>query len=172
MALTPNCPICAGFRKCWVRPRRRPRRSLTRSGARMADKFKIPMSSPDLTAAERRAVARVLDTPRLSMGPELAAFEAALAATAGVAHAVAVSSGTAALHLCVRAAGLGVGDLVLTTPFSFVASANALLYERAIPVFVDVDRRTGNIDPEQVGAGGGGPGAGGGGGPRGPGRRP
>ncbi|HLF81976.1 MAG TPA: DegT/DnrJ/EryC1/StrS family aminotransferase, partial [Anaerolineales bacterium] len=85
----------------------------------MADKFKIPMSSPDLTAAERRAVARVLDTPRLSMGPELAAFEAALAATAGVAHGVAVSSGTAALHLCVRAAGLGVGDLVLTTPFSF-----------------------------------------------------
>ena len=118
----------------------------------MADKFKIPMSSPDLTAAERRAVARVLDTPRLSMGPELAAFEAALAATAGVAHGVAVSSGTAALHLCVRAAGLGVGDLVLTTPFSFVASANALLYERAIPVFVDVDQQTGNIDPELVAA--------------------
>jgi dTDP-4-amino-4,6-dideoxygalactose transaminase len=118
----------------------------------MADKFKVPMSSPDLTEAERRAVAQVLNTPRLSMGPELAAFEAALAATAGVAHAVAVSSGTAALHLCVRAAGLGVGDLVLTTPFSFVASANALLYERAIPVFVDVDQRTGNIDPEQVAA--------------------
>jgi dTDP-4-amino-4,6-dideoxygalactose transaminase len=110
------------------------------------------MSSPDLTAAERQAVARVLETPRLSMGPELAAFEAALAALAGVAHAVAASSGTTALHLCVRAAGLGTGDLVLTTPFSFVASANVLLYERAIPVFVDVDPRTGNIDPERVAA--------------------
>jgi dTDP-4-amino-4,6-dideoxygalactose transaminase len=118
----------------------------------MPEAFKVPMSSPDLTAAERQAVARVLETPRLSMGPELEAFEAALAEAAGVAHAVAVSSGTAALHLCVRAAGLGQGDLALTTPFSFVASANALLYERAIPVFVDVEPRTGNLDPERVAA--------------------
>jgi dTDP-4-amino-4,6-dideoxygalactose transaminase len=118
----------------------------------MAEPFKVPMSSPDLGDAERQAVARVLETTRLSMGPELAAFESALAASAGVRHAVAVSSGTAGLHLCVRAAGLGPGDLVLTTPFSFVASANALLYERAIPVFVDVERQAGNIDPEQVAA--------------------
>jgi dTDP-4-amino-4,6-dideoxygalactose transaminase len=108
---------------------------------------KIPMSSPDLTAAEREAVLSVLHTPHLSMGHWVLDFERAFTEYTGRAHAVAVSSGTTGLHLCVRAAHIGRGDLVITTPFSFVASTNVLLYEGAIPVFVDVDPRTGNIDP-------------------------
>ena len=108
------------------------------------------MSAPDLGESERQAVAAVLRTPRLSMGPQVEAFEAAISQYLGAGHAIAVSSGTAALHLCVRAAGIQDGDLVITTPFSFVASANVLLYERAIPVFVDVDPRTGNLDPARV----------------------
>ena len=112
--------------------------------------MKIPMSAPDIGESERQAVAAVLHTPRLSMGPQVEAFEASMAQYLGARHAIAVSSGTAALHLCVRAAGIQDGDLVITTPFSFVASANVLLYERAIPVFVDVDPRTGNLDPTRV----------------------
>jgi len=108
------------------------------------------MSSPDLTEAERQAVAAVLQTHWLSMGPETEAFEQAVRAFTGSRHAIAVSSGTAGLHLCVRAAGIGDGDLVITTPFSFVASSNVLLFERATPVFVDVDPLTGNIDPALV----------------------
>jgi dTDP-4-amino-4,6-dideoxygalactose transaminase len=108
------------------------------------------MSSPDLTDAEREAVAAVLSTPHLSMGPQLLAFEQQIREYTGARHAVGVSSGTAGLHLCVRAAGITSGDLVLTTPFSFVASSNVLLYERAVPVFLDVEPRSGNIDPAQV----------------------
>jgi dTDP-4-amino-4,6-dideoxygalactose transaminase len=108
------------------------------------------MSSPDLTDAERKAVLAVLNTSVLSMGGETAAFEEAIRNYVGSKHAIAVSSGTAGLHLCVRAAGIGAGDLVLTTPFSFVASSNALLYENAVPVFVDVDPRTGNIDAAKL----------------------
>ncbi len=117
------------------------------SFARMGEE-RISMSSPDLTESERAAVAKVLQTPRLSMGPEIEAFESAVAGYVGANHAVAVSSGTAALHLAVRALGIGEGDLALTTPFSFVASANVLLYERAVPIFVAVDPATGNIDTE------------------------
>lgn len=105
------------------------------------------MSSPDLTDAERQAVQAVLQTPNLSMGSQIEAFEAAFCRLTGSKHAIGVNSGTAGLHLCVRAAGIGPGDLVITTPFSFVASANVLLFENAVPVFVDVDPRTGNIDP-------------------------
>ena len=114
----------------------------------MSSKYRIPMSSPDLTDAEREAVAAVLRTPSLSMGSEITGFEAAFCAYTGLRHAIGVNSGTAGLHLCVRAAGIQEGDLVITTPFSFVASTNVLLFERATPVFVDVDPRTGNIDPE------------------------
>ncbi len=110
----------------------------------------ISMSSPDLTDAEREAVATVLKTPVLSMGQWVLDFEKAFTELTGRKHAIAVSSGTAGLHLCVRAANIGAGDLVITTPFSFVASANVLLYENAVPVFVDVNPRTGNIDPELV----------------------
>lgn len=108
------------------------------------------MSSPDLTDAERQAVMSVLNTPHLSMGVQIEAFEAAMAAYCGARHAIAVSSGTAGLHLCVRAAGIGPGDRVVTTPFSFVASTNVLLFEGAVPIFVDVDPLTGNIDPAQA----------------------
>ena len=110
----------------------------------------ISMSSPDLTSQERQAVASVLDTRWLSMGPQEKNFETAVNEYIGSRHAIAVSSGTTGLHLCIRAAGISDGDWVLTTPFSFVASANVLLYERATPIFVDVDRKTGNIDPNQV----------------------
>lgn len=110
------------------------------------------MSSPDLSDVERQAVAAVLNTPILSMGKEIPAFEAAFQELTGRQHAIAVNSGTAGLHLCVRAAGIGIndgqaGDLVITTPFSFVASTNVLLYEQATPVYVDVDPLTGNINP-------------------------
>lgn len=108
------------------------------------------MSAPSLTDAEQEAVLEVLRTPRLSMGPQVARFERAVADYVGAQHGVAVSSGTSGLHLCVRATGIRDGDLVITTPFSFVASANVILYERAVPIFVDVDPRTGNMDPEQT----------------------
>jgi dTDP-4-amino-4,6-dideoxygalactose transaminase len=112
--------------------------------------MKIPMSSPDLTDADRQAVIEVINTPNLSLGPKVVEFEKAFCEYTGAKHAIAVNSGTAGLHLCVRAAGIGPGDLVITTPFSFVASTNALLFENAIPVFVDVDPKTGNLDVEQA----------------------
>ena len=110
----------------------------------------VPMSSPDLTAAEIEAVTQVLQTPYLSIGPRIAEFEERFAGYVGARRAIGVSSGTAGLHLCIIAAGVGEGDLVITTPFSFIASANVVLYERAIPVFVDIDPLTLNINPEQV----------------------
>jgi perosamine synthetase len=109
--------------------------------------MRIPLSAPDVTEREIEAVADVLRSPHLSLGPKLAEFERDVAAYAGARHAVAVNSGTSGLHLCVRALGLAAGDEVITTPFSFVASANALLYEGARPVFVDIDPLTLNIDP-------------------------
>ena len=112
--------------------------------------MKIPMSSPDLTEAERRAVRDVIETPILSMGSRITQFEQAFREQSGAKYAIGVSSGTAGLHLCVRAARIGPGDCVITTPFSFVASTNVLLYENAIPIFVDVDPHTGNIDPAIV----------------------
>ena len=110
----------------------------------------IPMSSPDITDAERQAVADVLQTTNLSMGSRIVAFETAIQEYSGIKHAISVNSGTAGLHLCVRAADIGPGDLVITTPFSFVASSNVLLFEQAIPVFIDIDPMTGNIDTDMV----------------------
>ena len=107
----------------------------------------VPMSLPDLTDVEREAVLEVLHTPNLSMGPRIDAFEKHIAEYVGVREAIGVNSGTAGLHLCVRAADVQPGDLVLTTPFSFVASTNVVLFEKGIPVFVDVDPVTGNMDP-------------------------
>jgi dTDP-4-amino-4,6-dideoxygalactose transaminase len=89
-------------------------------------------------------------TPSLSLGREIGLFEDSFRLRLGCKYAVGVNSGTAGLHLCVRAAGIGEGDLIITTPFSFVASANVLLFERAVPIFVDVDPKTGNIDPNLV----------------------
>ena len=105
------------------------------------------MSSPDLTDAERAGSSGCAAHAQPEHGWRIRAFEQAFCRYTGGTHAIGVNSGTAGLHLCVRAAGIGEGDLVITTPFSFVASANVLLFERAVPVFVDVDPATGNIDP-------------------------
>jgi perosamine synthetase len=110
----------------------------------------IPLSSPDVSAEDRERVLAVLSGPTLSLGPSLAAFEEAMAEAAGTRFAIAVNSGTSALHLCIKAAGIGEGDEVITTPFSFVASANCALYERAIPRFVDIDIDTYNLDVSQI----------------------
>jgi perosamine synthetase len=110
----------------------------------------IPLSSPDVSAEDRERVLDILNGTTLCLGPMLEAFEAAIAKAAGTRFAVAVNSGTSALHLCVKAAGIGEGDEVITTPFSFVASANCALYERAIPRFVDIDIDTYNIDNSQI----------------------
>jgi perosamine synthetase len=108
---------------------------------------RIPLSRPALGEAEEARVLEVMRSGRLSLGPVLREFEDALAGFVGVDHVSAVSSGTAGLHLAVRAAGIEPGDEVVTTPFSFVASANCLLYEGAKPVFADIDPVTLNIDP-------------------------
>jgi perosamine synthetase len=110
----------------------------------------IPMSSPDLTDAELAAMQDVVQTRYLSIGPYINAFEEGFTSYLGVSHAAGVNSGTSGLHLCTIAAGIGPGDLVITTPFSFIASANCILYEQAVPIFVDVDPATGNIDPALV----------------------
>ena len=109
--------------------------------------MKIPMSSPELTDGDIEAVMEVLEASYLSIGPKNKAFEESLAAYVGTKHAVTVNSGTSGLHLAVIAAGIKEGDLVITTPFSFIASANCILFERAIPVFVDIDPATYNMDP-------------------------
>ncbi len=113
--------------------------------------MQVPLSGPDITEQEIGLINEVLSSRYLSMGPRIEEFEEAMASYVGCEHAVGVSSGTAGLHLAVIAAGVGERDLVITTPFSFVASANCLLYERAIPILVDVDRRTMNLDPALVG---------------------
>ncbi len=112
--------------------------------------MKIPLSAPDVSESEINAVIEVLRSPRLSLGPKLEEFERNIAEYAGAKHAVAVNSGTSGLHLCVRAIGLKAGDEVITTPFSFVASANVLLYEKAVPIFVDIDPQTLNIDVNKI----------------------
>jgi dTDP-4-amino-4,6-dideoxygalactose transaminase len=112
----------------------------------------IPLARPMLGEAEERAVVEVLRSGRLSLGPRVPAFEAAFAARVGAPLASAVSSGTAGLHLALRAVGVGDGDEVLTSPFSFVASANAAVYERARPVFADIDPVTLNLDPAAAAA--------------------
>jgi perosamine synthetase len=112
----------------------------------------IPLAKPVIGEREEQLVLEVLRSGRLSLGPKLVEFEAAFAARLGVEHAAAVSSGTAGLHLATRAAGIGAGDEVVTSPFSFVASANSVLYEGATPVFVDIDPVTLNISPDAAAA--------------------
>ncbi len=124
---------------------------------------KVSMSSPDLSDSDRQgvrsalrqaglpegdlqSVLQVLEGPNLSMGPQIDAFEKYFCQYTGAKHAIGVNSGTAGLHLCVRAAGIHPGDLVLTTPFSFISSTNVILFENAVPVFIDADEQTGNID--------------------------
>ena len=107
----------------------------------------IPLAQPVLSSEEEERVLEVLRSGRLSLGPALAQFEEAFAARIDVPHASAVSSGTAGLHLALRAVGVSDGTEVVTSPFSFVASANVAVYERARPVFADIDPVTLNLDP-------------------------
>jgi perosamine synthetase len=111
---------------------------------------RIPLSAPDITRAEIDAVTALLRTPNLCMGPELAAFEAALAAYHSVPHAVCVSSGTAGLHLALLTLGIDEGDEVIVPSFAFIAVANAVLQLRAKPVFAEIDPVTLNLDPAAV----------------------
>jgi perosamine synthetase len=110
----------------------------------------IPLSAPDITEAEIDAVTAVLRTPHLSLGPELTAFEAALASYHSVPHAIAVSSGTAGLHMALLTLGIDEGDEVIVPSFAFIAVANAVLSVRATPVFADVDSVTLNLTSATV----------------------
>ena len=112
--------------------------------------FSVPMSAPDVTEEDIAAVTAVLRSGRLALGPRCVEFEELLARYVGVRHAVGVSSGTAALHLLVRGLGIGEGDEVLVPSFTFAASVNAILYERATPVFVDIEPDTYNLDPQDI----------------------
>jgi perosamine synthetase len=112
--------------------------------------MKIPLSAPDVQEEEIQLVAGVLRTPHLSLGPKLEEFEHTIAAYIGAENAIGVSSGTAGLHLCVRALGIGAGDEVIVPSFAFIAVANVLRYENAIPVFVDIDAKTLNLDANRI----------------------
>ena len=112
----------------------------------------IPLAKPVIGPEEEQAVLEVLRSGQLSLGPRVGEFERRFAARLGVAHASAVSSGTTGLHLALRAVGVGEGDEVVTSPFSFVASANVMAYERARPVFADIDPVTLNLDPQAAAA--------------------
>ncbi len=108
----------------------------------MQDLVKISLSSPDITSKELNAIKEVLVSSTLSIGPQVEKFEKLFAQYIGVKYAIAVNSGTSALHLCVRALGIKDGDEIITSPFSFIASANCALFERANPVFADIDKKT------------------------------
>ncbi len=113
---------------------------------------RINLSAPWIDERDEELVLEVLRSGWLSLGPTGARFEALLADAAGAPHCAAVSSGTAGLHLCMRLAGVGPGDEVITSPYSFVASANCAIYEGATPVFADIDPQTFNLDPDAVAA--------------------
>jgi perosamine synthetase len=113
---------------------------------------RIPMAQPWIGDRERELVLQVLASDVLALGHFAERFEQGVAALAGRRFGVACSSGTAGLHMSVRALGIGDGDEVITSPFSFVASANCLLYERAVPKFVDIDEATLGLDPDLVAA--------------------
>jgi perosamine synthetase len=112
--------------------------------------MRVPLSSPEISQDDIEEVLGVLKSGRLSIGPKIEEFERLVAEYTGVKYAVAVNSGTSALHLIIRSLGIGEGDLVITTPFSFIASANVMLFERALPVFADIDPKTLNLSPESV----------------------
>ncbi|MCS7231811.1 MAG: aminotransferase class I/II-fold pyridoxal phosphate-dependent enzyme, partial [Elusimicrobiota bacterium] len=111
---------------------------------------RIPMSAPDLDENDIQEVINVLKSGRLALGPRMIEFEELMKQYIGVKHAVAVSSGTTGLHILVRALGISEGDEVLVPSFTFAASVNVILYEKAIPVFVDIEPETYNLDPEDL----------------------
>jgi perosamine synthetase len=110
----------------------------------------IPLSAPDITQKEIKLITQVLLTPYLSIGPRIKEFEIKISKYLKIKYAIAVNSGTSALHLCVRSLNIHDGDEVITTPFSFIASANCILFERATPVFVDIDPETLCLDPKKI----------------------
>lgn len=110
----------------------------------------IPIAQPMIGEEEKQAVLEVLDSGILAQGPRVRAFEEGFAAMCGVKYAVATSSGTTALHVALLAHGIGPGDEVITSPFTFIASANSIRYTGATPVFVDIDPATFNLDPAQI----------------------
>jgi perosamine synthetase len=110
----------------------------------------IPLSLPDVSESDIEAVVAALRSDRLSIGPRQARFEELIAERAGRRHGIAVNSGTSGLHLLMVALGIGPGDEVITTPFSFIATGNCLLYVGARPVFVDIDPHSLNLDPAKV----------------------
>ena len=110
----------------------------------------IPISRPWIGDLEKQAVLDVLDSGMLAQGPRVAAFEEAFAGLAGAKHALATSSGTTALHLALLANGIGPGDDVITSPFTFIASVNSILFTGARPVFADIEEGSFNIDPAQI----------------------
>jgi len=112
--------------------------------------MKIPLSKPWITEEDIKAVQEVLKSPYLSLGPKVEEFEQLIADISGRKFAVAVNSGTSALHLIIRSLGIKEGDEVITTPFSFIASSNCILFERAKPVFVDIRKGTYNIDSDLI----------------------
>jgi len=112
--------------------------------------MRVPLSVPDIGQLEIRNVMDVLRSQRLSLGPKVIEFEEKFAEYVGLRYAVAANSGTSALHLAIRAHGIGPDDEVITTPFSFVASTNCILYEGAHPVFIDIDPSTMNMDTRQL----------------------
>ena len=112
--------------------------------------MKVPLSSPDIIEKDIEAVVEVMKTRFLSIGPKVVEFEKRMSEYAGVKYAVAVNSGTSALHLIVRGLGIGEGDKVLTTPFSFISSSNCILFEKATPLFVDIEDKTLNMDLEKT----------------------
>ena len=112
--------------------------------------MKVPLSSPDIIEEDIKAVVGVMKTRCLSIGPKVVEFEKRMGSYVGGEYAVAVNSGTSALHLIIRGMGIGEGDMVITTPFSFIASSNCILFERARPLFVDIDEQTLNLDPDKT----------------------
>jgi len=114
------------------------------------DSIRIPLAGADIGPSEIQAVLETLESKRLALGPQLERFESVVADYVGVPHAVAVNSGTSALHLILLALGIGPGDEIITTPFSFVASANCALFVGAKPVFVDIEPETLCIDPARI----------------------
>jgi perosamine synthetase len=110
----------------------------------------IPIAKPLMGEEERQAVLTVLESGMLAQGPKVEEFEKAFAAMCGVRHAVATSSGTTALHLALLAHGIGPGDEVITSPFTFISSANSVLFVGARPVFVDIDESSYNVDPSLI----------------------
>jgi perosamine synthetase len=110
----------------------------------------INIAKPQIGEEEKKAVLEVLDSGMIAQGPRVKAFEEAFAVFCGVKHAVATTSGTTALHIAMLAAGIGEGDEVITSPFTFIASANSILYCGARPIFVDIDPATYNLDPAKI----------------------